>query len=50
LAEGNAVLPPEAQNIQLEGQAPEVVGWAAHQKGGDVQPKGDKSVPGGRLK
>jgi hypothetical protein len=45
LAEGNAVLPPEAQTIQLEGKAPEQVGWAAHQKGGGK--KGDKSVPGG---
>jgi hypothetical protein len=48
LAEGNAVLPPDAQTIQLEGQAPRVVGWAAHQKG--EQPKGDKSVPGGKKK
>ena len=48
IAEGNAVLPPEAQVIQLEGQAPEQVGWAAHQKG--EAPKGDKSVPGGRRK
>jgi hypothetical protein len=50
LAEGNAVLPPEAQTIQLEGQAPEAVGWAAHNKGGGDAPKGDKSVPGGRKK
>jgi hypothetical protein len=50
LAEGNAVLPPEAQTIQLEGKAPEQVGWAAHQKGGGEQPKGDKSVPGGKRK
>jgi hypothetical protein len=50
LAEGNAVLPPEAQTIQLEGQAPEVVGWAAHQKGGGEAPKGDKAVPGGKKK
>ena len=47
LLEGNAVLPPEAQTIQLEGKAPEQVGWAAHQKGGM---KVDKSVPGGRMK
>jgi hypothetical protein len=45
LADGNAVLPPEAQTIRLEGQAPEQVGWAAHQKGGVVQ-MGDKAVPG----
>lgn len=38
-AEGNAVLPPEAQSIQLEGKAPETVGWAKHQKG-------DKAAPG----
>jgi hypothetical protein len=50
LAEGNAVLPPEAQTIQLEGQAPQVVGWAAHQKGGESQPKADKAVPGGQKK
>jgi hypothetical protein len=49
-AEGNAVLPPEAQTIQLEGQAPQVVGWAAHQKGGDTGPKADKGVPGGKKK
>ncbi len=48
LAEGNAVLPPEAQTIQLEGKSAETVGWAAHQKGGG--PKGDKSVPGGKKK
>jgi hypothetical protein len=48
LAEGNAVLPPEAQTIRLEGQAPEKVGWEVHQKGGLVSgKKGDKSVPGG---
>jgi hypothetical protein len=28
LAEGNAVLPPEAQTINLEGKAPEAVGSA----------------------
>jgi hypothetical protein len=51
LAEGNAVLPPEAQTIRLEGQAPEKVGWEAHQKGGLVSgKKGDKSVPGGLKK
>ncbi len=51
LAEGNAVLPPEAQTIRLEGQAPEVVGWEAHQKGGLVGgPKADKSVPGAMKK
>jgi hypothetical protein len=49
LAEGNAVLPPEAQTIQLEGKASEAVGWAAHNKGGSG-PKGDKSVPGGKKK
>jgi hypothetical protein len=48
LAEGNAVLPPEAQTIQLEGKSAEQVGWAAHQKGG--APKGDKSVPGAKKK
>jgi hypothetical protein len=48
LAEGNAVLPPDAQTIQLEGKAPEAVGWAARQKGD--APKGDKSVPGGKKK
>jgi len=42
LAQGNAVLPPEAQVIQLEGKAPEQVGWEAR--------KGDKSVPGGRRR
>jgi hypothetical protein len=47
LAEGNAVLPPEAQTINLEGKTPEKVGWEAHQKGGAAAPKGDKSVPGG---
>jgi hypothetical protein len=47
-AEGNAVLPPEAQTIQLEGKAPEQVGWAKHQKDGLVAgKKGDKGVPGG---
>lgn len=51
MAEGNAVLPPEAQTIQLEGKAPEQVGWAAHQKGGLVGgKKGDKSAPGGARK
>jgi hypothetical protein len=48
LAEGNAVLPPEAQTIQLEGKAPEVVGWAAHNKGGGTTPQGDKAAPGKR--
>ena len=50
LAEGNAVLPPEAQTIRLEGQAPEKVGWEVHQKDGLVAgkgKKGDKKVPGG---
>jgi hypothetical protein len=52
LAEGNAVLPPEAQTIKLEGQAPEQVGWAAHQKNGLVggKKKGDKGVPGGATR
>jgi len=45
LADGNAVLPPEAQTIQLEGQAPEKVGWEAHQPGGSKH-VGDKAVPG----
>jgi hypothetical protein len=51
LAEGNAVLPPEAQTIHIEGQAAEQVGWEKHQKGGLVggkaAKKGDKSTPGG---
>ncbi|MBN2573831.1 MAG: hypothetical protein JXP73_04635 [Deltaproteobacteria bacterium] len=48
LAEGNAVLPPEAQTIRLEGQAPEKVGWEAHQKDGLLPgKKADKDVPGG---
>jgi len=49
MAEGNAVLPPEASMIRLEGQAPEQVGWAAHQKDGLLpgKKKGDKDVPGG---
>jgi hypothetical protein len=49
MAEGNAVLPPEAQTIRLEGQAPETVGWEKHQKGGLLPgaKKGDKDVPGG---
>ena len=51
LAEGNAVLPPEAQTIRLEGQAPETVGWEAHQKGGLLPgKKGDKGVPGGATR
>jgi hypothetical protein len=52
LAEGNAVLPPEAQTIKLEGQAPQQVGWAAHEKNGLVggKKKGDKSAPGGATK
>jgi hypothetical protein len=51
LAEGNAVLPPEAQTIRLEGQNAEQVGWAAHQKDGLVGgKKGDKGVPGGARK
>ena len=53
LAEGNAVLPPEAQTIRLEGQSAEQVGWAAHQKDGLVGgkgKKGDKGVPGGAKK
>jgi hypothetical protein len=51
LAEGNAVLPPEAQTINLEGKSAEKVGWEAHQKGGAAAgPKGDKSVPGGMKK
>jgi hypothetical protein len=53
LAEGNAVLPPEAQTIKLEGQSPQQVGWAAHQKDGLVGgkgKKGDKGVPGGATK
>jgi hypothetical protein len=49
MAEGNAVLPPEAQTIQLEGKSAEQVGWAAHQKDGLVsgKKKGDKDTPGG---
>ena len=50
MAEGNAVLPPEAQTIKLEGQAAQQVGWAAHQKDGLVagkKKKGDKGTPGG---
>jgi hypothetical protein len=49
MAEGNAVLPPEAQTIKLEGKSAEQVGWAAHQKDGLVagKKKGDKSTPGG---
>ncbi len=53
LAEGNAVLPPEAQTIKLEGQAEEKVGWEVHQKNGLVAgkgKKGDKGVPGGARK
>ena len=52
LAEGNAVLPPEAQTIKLEGQAEQKVGWAAHEKNGLVagKKKGDKGVPGGATK
>jgi hypothetical protein len=49
LAEGNAVLPPEAQTIKLEGKSAEQVGWAAHQGGGGKK-KGDKGVPGGASK
>lgn len=49
LAEGNAVLPPEAQTIRLEGQAPEKVGWEVHQKGG-LLPGAKKEVPGGAKK
>ncbi len=49
MAEGNAVLPPDAQTIQLEGKAAEQVGWAVHQKNGLVagKKKGDKNTPGG---
>jgi hypothetical protein len=52
MAEGNAVLPPEAQTIHLEGQAAEQVGWAVHQKDGLVagKKKADKNVPGGARK
>jgi len=51
MAEGNAVLPPEAQTIKLEGKSAEQVGWAAHQKGGLVAgKKGDKSAPGGATR
>jgi hypothetical protein len=52
MAEGNAVLPPEAQTIKLEGKAAEQVGWAAHQKDGLVagKKKGDKSTPGGATR
>jgi hypothetical protein len=42
LAEGNAVLPPDAQAINLEGQAPQKVGWAAHEKNGLVGGKKKK--------
>ena len=49
LAEGNAVLPPEAQTIRLEGQSPEKVGWEVHQKGG-LLPGAKKEVPGGAKK
>jgi hypothetical protein len=42
LAEGNAVLPPDAQTINLEGQAPQKVGWAAHEKNGLVGGKKKK--------
>jgi hypothetical protein len=49
LADGNAVLPPEAQTIRLEGQAPEKVGWEKHQVGG-LLPGAKKEVPGGARK
>jgi hypothetical protein len=45
LAEGNAVLPPDAQEIKLEGKEPEKVGGARiDAEKGDTAPKGNKKA------